>query len=398
MATANSADSPFTGFVDDPHRALAEMRSVAPIHRIAMPDGHPAWLVTGYAEARAAAADGRLVHGLAPVTPPELLAPDIAAGLHHSMMHSDPPDHTRLRGLVSRVFTAGRIKALRPRIVEITESLIDSVADRAEFDLVAEVALAQPLQVICELLGLPLDDRDAIRAWTVAYTSAFASPEYPAAALTEYVEYLRDLIEFRRRVPDDGLICAMLAAQDGDDRLTDDEVVSTACLLLAAGYETTSTLISSGMYHLLTHPGLADELRADPAAGLPAVIEELLRYEGPVATAFPRVAREPLHIGDTQIAAGELVLVSLLSANRDAAAFTAAEAFDPQRAAGRHLAFGHGIHYCLGAPLARVEGEIAFTALLTRLPTLRLAVKPDELRWLPSITLRSLVALPVTTR
>lgn len=387
-----TTSSPFTGYVDDPHRALAGMRDLAPVHRITMPNGVPAWLVTGYAEARAALADARLVNNMS-VPPTSTVRPDIRAGLQHSLLHKDPPDHTRLRALVSGVFTAGRVKALRPRIVAITEELLDGLAGRTEFDLFAEVALPQPLQVICELLGFPMADRQAIRDWTIAYTSSFAAPQYPAAELTAFVEYLRALIEAKRARPDDGLLSAMVCAPEGE-RLTDNEAVSTACLLLSAGYETTSSLIGSAMCFLLTRPALAGELRAD-SSRLPSMIEEFLRYESPAATAFPRVAREPLEIGGTRIDGGDLVLVSLLSANRDTAAFAAAGDLTTGRPPGRHLAFGHGVHHCLGAPLARVEGQIAIAALLDRFPTLRLAVPPEELHWQPNVFVRSLTTLPV---
>jgi cytochrome P450 len=381
-----------TAYQSDPHTALAALRGAGPVHRITLPNGVPAWLVARYEEGRAALADARLANGMTR-TPQDILPEDVARSVQRSMMHCDPPDHTRLRGLVSAVFTAGRMKALRPRVVAIMDELLDGLAGRSEFDLVEEVALPLPMRVICELLGFRMEDREKVRAWTIAYVTALGSARYPVAEIAAFVEYMRGVLDAKRERPDDGLLSALVAVRDGSDRLSDDEVISMATLLLSAGYETTAGLIGTGMFHLLSRPEVTGRVRTDPEA-LPAVVEECLRFESPAPTAFPRMAQEDLEIGGVRIAAGEVVLISILSANRDETVFDEAATFDADRER-RSMAFGHGVHHCLGAPLARMEGQVAFAALLERFPRLRLTAKPDELHWMPGLFVRGLRSLPV---
>ena len=214
------------------------------------------------------------------------MAEDIRSAVVNGMLHSNPPDHTRLRRLVSSVFTARRIEALRPRVVAITEELLDGLDGRSEFDLVAEIALPQPLQVICELLGVPVEDRLAFHAWTTAYVDGPGMAEFPVEEITAFVTYLRELIEAKRARPDDAVLSALIQAHDEDDRLTGDELISVAALILAAGYETTASLISTGTWLLLRHPEHARRLRLRPRE-IPAAVEEILRYDGPAVTGFP---------------------------------------------------------------------------------------------------------------
>jgi cytochrome P450 len=316
------------------------------------------------------------------------------------MLAVDPPDHTRLRRLVSSAFTARRIEALRPRIEQIATELLDAVEGRPEVDLIDAFAFPLPIQVICELLGVPAEDRDDFREWSNAVVAGSQAGPKLAPAIQAMVEYIRALLDERRRSPGDDLLSGLIQVRDAQDRLTEEELSSMVFLLLVAGHETTVNLIGNGTYLLLRDRadggGTAwEELRADRSL-LPSAIEEFLRYEGPVETATFRIATEDVELGGVTIPAGDPVVVSLLSANRDADQFPDADLLRLDRVQSpSHLAFGHGIHYCLGAPLARLEAQIAFTALLDRHPGLRLAVPAEELRWRPGLLLRGLEELPV---
>jgi cytochrome P450 len=311
------------------------------------------------------------------------------------MLAVNPPDHTRLRRLVSGAFTARRVAALRPRIEQLTEQLLDEMSGADRVDLIDSFAFPLPIQVICELLGVPADDQRDFRAWSNAIVSGGTDPESLPPALVAIVGYIRDLIARKRQRPDDGLLSALIAVRDDNDRLTDDELISMVYLLLIAGHETTVNLIGNGALLLLAEPERWARLAAEPQL-VPAAVEEFLRYEGPVQTSTFRTAVEPVELGGRTIPAGAMVLVSLLSANRDAERFAEPDAFDPHRSVAPNLAFGHGIHYCLGAPLARLEAQIAFAGLLRRFPATRLAVPVEEITWRPSLLLRGLSGLPVT--
>ena len=383
------------GFQADPHPGYAEWRRATPVRRVKLPSGVTTWVVTRYEDARAALADPRLSKalpvGLATDGP---LPPELAAAVSRHMLSADPPDHTRLRRLVSGAFTARRIQELRPRIEQITGDLLDGMAEHERVDLIDTLAFPLPIQVICELLGVPAADRDSFRAWsTVIVTGSLARDRLPGA-LRALVTYIRELIADRRVHPGDDLLSGLIGVRDEQDRLTEDELSSMVFLLLIAGHETTVNLIGNGVYLLLSERDRWERLRADPAL-LPSAIEEFLRFEGPVETATFRVATEDVEIAGTVIRAGEPVLVALLAADRDEDRFPAAGELRLDRAQNPHLAFGHGIHYCLGAPLARLEAQVAFTGLLTRFPDLRLAVPMEELTWRPGVLIRGLQSLPV---
>jgi cytochrome P450 len=378
-------------YFQDPYSAHARLRAQRPVARVIMPGGTPAWLVTGYAEARAALTDPRLLklpRGWRP-EPNSILA---AIELH--MLNSDPPDHERLRKLVNKAFTARRVEQLRPRITAIAAELLDDMSTRDEVDLLTSFAFPLPITVICELLGVPVADRDEFRAWSATIVSNTISPDVFQAHATAMTSYFRKMLAARRRAPADDLLSALVAARDDEDRLTEDELLSMAFLLLVAGHETTVNLIGSGMLALLLNPGELDRLRADPSL-LGTAVEELLRYVNPVNNATFRFAGEPLEIGGQQISPDEVVLVSLSGANRDPSRYADPDRLDLSRDSAGHLAFGHGIHYCLGAPLARLEAEIAFGGLLERFGSMTLAVPADSLRWRPSTLIHGLEALPV---
>jgi cytochrome P450 len=318
------------------------------------------------------------------------------------MLSSDPPDHTRLRRLVSAGFTARRIERLEPRITEIAEHLLDQMAGSVEVDLIDRYAFALPVQVIGELLGVPHEDRDAFRGWSTAIVEGSLSNDQARTqrmqtSLRDLAAYIRGLLARIRQSPADDLLSALLAVRDSGDRLTEDELVSMVFLMLVAGHETTMNLIGTGVFLLLTHPDQRRRLDEDPSL-LPNAIEEFLRYESPVQTSTYRVTTEAVELAGVEIPAREPVLISLLSANRDGRRFDDPHRLDLARQDVGHLAFGHGIHFCLGAALARLEGRIAIEALLRRYPDLHLRVAVADLDWRPGLLVRGLSSLPVGLR
>jgi len=317
------------------------------------------------------------------------------ATVPRNMLFVDEPDHGRLRRLVTKAFTAGRVTALRPRIEEISNGLVDRLG--TEFDLMHDYAVPLPAMVIGELLGVPEDHWPQLIKWSNTTIEGGAlDPQEVVKAATDFTGYLAELFDERREAPRDDLFSALVQVHDEHGSLSRRELVDTAFLLVVAGHETTVHLICNGMLALLGHPDLLAMLRAQPQL-LPGAVEEFLRYDGPISTSTLRFTTEPVVIGGTEIPQGQLVLVSLLSANRDTDRFGDAGRLDVTRPAAQHVAFGHGIHYCLGAPLARTEGVIAFRHLLQRFPALRLAVRESELAWRPGLLMHGLTGLPVRT-
>jgi cytochrome P450 len=316
--------------------------------------------------------------------------PEVFAG---HMLNADPPDHDRLRKLVTKAFTARRVAEMRPRIEEITTSLLDKIVPGSEVDLLDAFAFPLPITVICELLGIPDDDRDDFRQWSNTLVGN-AQPEELQHASTAMAEYLIKMIEYKRANPGDDMLSALVDASEDGDRLDPQELIAMVFLLLVAGHETTVNLIGNGMLNLLRHPGQLAALRADRSL-LSGAIEEFLRFEGPVITSTFRFTTEPVEVDGVTIPEDEVVLLGLGSANRDEGRFAHADQFDITRDPGGHLAFGHGIHYCLGAPLARLEAEIAFTGLLDRFEQIELTVPSDELRYRVSTLMHGLMTLPV---
>ncbi|GEB58005.1 cytochrome P450 family protein [Streptomyces gardneri] len=378
-------------FTANPYPYYAKLRTSGPVHEVRMPDGYQFWLVVGHEEGRAALADPRLAKSpsVIGVRPPE----EDVIGVH--LLAADAPDHTRLRRLVTGVFTGRRVEALRPRIERLTGELADAMEPAGRADLVDAYAFPLPITVICELLGVPAEDRDTFRDWSNELVTPAGEDGY-LGALQGFGGYLDGLIEDKRAAgPADDLLSGLIAARAEDgDRLSGPELRAMAYLLLIAGHETTVNLISNTVRNLLTHPEQLAALRADPDL-LDGAIEESLRYDGPVETSTFRFTREPVTLGGTEIPAGASVLVAIGALDRDPARFPDPDRFDIRRDTRGHLAFGHGMHYCLGAPLARLEGRIALRTLLDRFPRLELDPEGDPWEWVPGLLIRGVRHLPV---
>lgn len=383
-------------FRDDPYPAFAVLREHGAVHQVSLRMGDPAWVVVGYAEARAALTDPRLVNDPDRV-PGEHRSEDplSAAGLGRHLLAVDPPDHTRLRQLVGRAFTPRRIEALRPRVTDIVTSLLDEMAPHEQVELLDAFAVPLAVTVICELLGVPGAERGTFRGWVKDLSAPAGDPAVVQRAAAAIGGYLSGLIAAKHGEPGDDLL-SVLARAHADGQLDAGEMMSSAFLMLVAGHETTVNLIGNGVVALLRHgqwAALGEDLHRVPAA-----VEELLRFDGPVEHATVRWAREAMKLGGHDVPAGSRVFVILDAADRDPRRFGAPDRLDLRRDSGGHLAFGHGIHYCVGAPLARLEGAVAFRGLRSRFPQLSLAVASAELRARPSLLLRSFVEVPVRLR
>jgi len=390
---------------DDPFPLFAEVRELGAVHPVTLVDGHAAWLVARYDEARAALNDPRLSKDMqaAFATEGNVLAeglPGKAFARH--MLAVDPPDHTRLRRLVSAAFSVRRIEQLRPRVQSIVDDLLDRIAaggPDSRVDLVATFAFPLPFTVICELLGVDEANRAPLgRALTGLLSPTATDEEYARAksASDAVVGMLTELVEAKQREPGDDLVSALIAARDGEERLDQGELLSTLLQLIIAGHDTTASLIGNSVVALLRHPDQLAGLRADPET-IATAIEEVLRYDAPVPHSTFRYATEPIELGAVTIPAGAQVIISLAAANRDHDRYSSAEVLDVERPDVHHLAFGHGIHFCLGAALARMEGQLALRSLLERFPELRLAVPVEDLHWDhgDGLVLRGLAELPV---
>jgi cytochrome P450 len=383
----------------DPFPILAAVRESGPVRRMTMRPGIPVWVVSRYADVLAAFSDPRLssdphhTHEF-----DEYLRDDVFS---RSMIGTDPPEHTRLRRLVSKAFTVRRVEALRPRVQAITDALLDRITPRGRADLVAEFALPLPITVIGELLGVLEADRDRFRAWS---DEVLAEPldlrrdqQRMIAARERMHGYLADLIAAKRAQPGDDLLSGLLETGDGGERLDERELMAMTFLLLLAGYVTTVNLIGNGTLALLRSPEQLERLRADPSL-VPSAVEEFLRFDGPVNPGVARYALEDLEIAGVRIARGDVVLLATAAADRDPDRFPDPDRLDVAAPDRGHVAFGHGAHYCLGAPLARLEAQVAFPTLLARLPDLALAVPVEDLRWQGGGTLRGPRELPVVFR
>lgn len=386
-------------FLQDPYPAYAALRAQSPVHRsLAL----QLWVVTSYAEAEAVLRDPESFSSdLSVATSPlaQALNQQRAAsplGHVHTVLNSDAPTHTRLRGLVNRAFTPRTVEALRSRIEAVTADLLDAIPPGEPFDLMTALAQPLPVIVIAELLGIPPADRARFKRWSddIAATTRPMAPqaaiEGARRATTELIAYLEPVIARLRTNPGEDLLSALVQAEEGSDRLTHDELLAFAILLLVAGNETTTNLLGNGVLALMRAPDQLAALRSDLSM-LPRAIEECLRFDSPVQTLI-RFARKPAHLGDQDIKAGESVLVAIGAANRDPKRFANPEHLDVTIERDRHLAFGLGPHFCIGAPLARLEAEVALRALLERHPTLHLAGDPVRGG---TFTLRGVDALPL---
>lgn len=382
----------------NPYPIYAQMRAANRLTPVIGPmTGNTFWFATHYHDCVALLKDQRFGKSIRKRLPPEILErfppPDpLFETINNNMLFTDPPDHTRLRSLVHKAFTPRMIENLRSRIVEISEGLLDAMQDSHETDLIESFALPLPITVIAELLGIPVAERDQFRAWSQAIL--FQVPEQSAAAAMEFVMYFHALFDERRKNPGDDLISALVQTEEAGMMLSTEELTGMIFLLLVAGHETTVNLIGNGTLALIQHPDQMRKLQADPLLVKNAV-EEMLRYNGPVEIATVRWAFEDVAIGDQVIPIGDALVVSLAAANHDPAVFEHPETFDITRDAHKHIAFGQGIHYCLGAPLARLEGTIAIGALVKRLPDIELAVDVDDLAWSEGLLLHGMKAMPV---
>ncbi|WP_246266515.1 cytochrome P450 [Nonomuraea typhae] len=376
----------------DPPDEFAVLRAQDVLHRMTYPDGHEGWLVTGYGAARAILADNRFSNR------PELQHQPIPARAEFvkqvkdvrrqpgMFLRMDPPDHTRFRKLLTGQFTVRRMKMLEPRIAEITEDRLAAMTPPS--DLVKDFALPIPSLVICELLGVPYEDRKTFQSASERMLALESDPGVLMGAFQELAGYLDELIARKRAEPDDALLSGLLD-------LENDELIGVALLLLVAGHETTANMIGLGTFTLLTNPGQLALMRDDPST-VDSGVEELLRYLSIIHAGPVRAALEDVEIDGHVIKAGESVMISIPSANRDSGQFSAPDTLDVTRKAGHHLSFGHGIHQCLGQQLARIEMRIALPALLRRFPTLRLACEPSEVPMRSDMAIYGVHSLPVT--
>jgi len=382
-------------FIADPYPTYHRLRAEDPVHH--SPLGF--WVLTRYEDVVAALRDPRLIkEPIAAFVAARFGAPMPAMGL--SMLDRDPPDHTRLRGLVNKAFTPRVVEGLRPHIQKIVDGLLARVEGAGTMDLIEEFAYPLPVTVICQMLGVPVEDRERFKQWGLDIARGLDAILLPpdsdvarrsAAARRALAEYFRALIAERRAAPRGDMLSDLIAAEEAGDKLREDELLATCILLLVAGHETTVNLIGNGTLALLRHPDQLRRLRENPGL-IGSAVEELLRYDGPVQ----RTARIPsadVTFDGRTIAKGEMVMPFIGAADRDPAQFPDPDRLDLTRTDNRHIAFGWGIHFCLGAPLARVEGQIAISALVQRLPKLALAIDRPEYR--QSLTLRGLTTLPV---
>lgn len=388
-------------YVQNPHPVHDALRVEGPVQEIHLPRGLKVWLVTRYDEAKIALTDPRISknvqaggHLFEKHSPEGGERRPADSSFSANMLNMDPPDHTRLRKFVTKAFTARRIELMRPRVQEIAAELIAKLNDGDEVDLLEAFAFPLPITVICELLGIPIDNRDEFREWSNTLLS-YGTPEQIAEASGKMAQFLIGHVDrVASEAPDDTFFSALVHADESGDRLNHAELVSMAFLLLVAGHETTVNLIGNAVLALLRNPDQLQILKDRPEL-IPASTEEFLRLEGPVNIATFRYTTEPVELGGVTIPADELVMVSLIAANRDPEKYENPGELDVTRSAQGHVAFGHGIHFCLGAPLARLEFDVALTQLLARFPNLQLAAEPETLVWRDSTLIRGLHTLPV---
>ncbi|MEV0927883.1 cytochrome P450 [Streptomyces spongiicola] len=388
-------------FRRNPHPVYAHLRDTAPVCPMTPPHGIETYLITRYEDARAALSDPRLSKDMyGAMDAYRRIFGDSSVALDDNMLNSDPPKHTRLRKLVNSEFTPRRVEALRPKIQDIVDRLLDACPTGEPFDLLPAFAFPVPITVICELLGVPPQERSLMQELSTTVAQTGFGEEFKRAqqqAEEDLHAYFTELIARKRGRPGDDLLSALAAARDREGGLTGGELVSTAFLLMFAGHKTTAYLIGNAVHHFLADPAQLRAVREDPELIGPAV-EELVRFDGSVESATFRYATEDMEIGGTRIPKGALVQISLLSANRDPLKFEDPDVFDVRRpGTAAHIGFGHGGHYCLGAPLARLETQLALSGLFTRFPRIAPADPRAEPAWMevPFPAFRGLTELPV---
>lgn len=380
-------------FTQNPYPIYEKLREGDPVHAVRFPDGQNGWMVTRYEDAEKVLKDPRFIKDMSKIYGDSM---DMLSVFTQNMLFSDPPDHKRLRGLAQKAFTPKMISSMRGRIQEITDELLTNMEDQDQIDLIDEFAFPLPIIVICEILGVPSADRDKFRLWSNSMIEG-TSGELGATVyqhMTEFVQYLGQWFATVREQPGDNLISSLIEAEEEGDRLSERELYGVVTLLIIAGHETTVNLIGNTVLSLLETREQRKLLEQRPEL-INQAIEESLRFNGPVEFSTSRWAGEDFEFQGREMKKGDLVVVALNSANRDPDKFAEPELFDIQREKSPHLAFGKGIHMCLGAPLARLEGEIAIASLLTRFPQMKLAVETSELKWRPGMIVRGVKELPL---
>ena len=375
-------------FKANPHPFYSRLRHEAPVFPVTVhvPDRRPGWLVTRYADAIDVLRDPRLVKNRRAAMGGAYARPAWVPGfirpLERNMLDLDPPDHTRLRGLVQKAFVPRLVEQLRERVTSLCNELLEAAARKGTFDLVADYALPIPATIIAELLGVPVADRDKFHRWSSRVVASSSPRAFVLAVPTLwfFMRYMRTLLARRRQDPRDDLISALIHAEEAGDQLSQDELLAMVFILLVAGHETTVNLIASGTLALLDDRAQYERLRSDESLTR-SPVEELLRFCSPVEIATERWAAEQIELHEVTIPRGGLVLAVLGSANRDEQQFAAPDRLDLGREPNPHLALGQGAHYCMGAPLARLEGSLAFASLARRMPDLRLAVPREAVPW-----------------
>lgn len=389
-------------FKANPFPFYARLREEAPVFRIKGPANEVAWLVTRYDDVSQVLKHASLSKDrIGSMTPeqraklPWFVKPFLR--ISQNMLSKDPPDHTRLRSLVHKAFTPRLIERLRSRVQSLSDELLDAAVRKGSMDLVAQYAFLLPVTIIAEMLGVPSGDYRKFQHWSNRLISNTSMTDVllSVPSVVMFTRYLRKLIAQRRASLGDDLLSALIQTEEAGDKLSPDELVSMAFLLLVAGHETTVNLIAGGTLALLQNPEQLERLRKNPGLIEPAV-EELLRYASPVEISTERFAREDVSVGGVTIPRGDLVFAVLASANRDERQFKDPDTLDLGREPNKHVSLGMGIHYCLGAPLARLEGQIAIQTLVNRFPNLRLAKPAESLKWRTGFLMRGPKQLPVS--
>ncbi|SEL97672.1 Cytochrome P450 [Paenibacillus sp. cl141a] len=381
-------------FTHNPYPVYEKLRQSDPIMNLQFPDGRHGWLISSYAEAVEALKDGRFSKDVT-----KAMGVEQTSVFSTNMLFSDPPDHKRLRGLVQKGFTPQRIADMRSHIQEIADNLLDAVSSKDTMNLIDEYAFKLPIIVISEILGVPAEDQDKFRVWSNSIIGASNQQmnEQVVQHMNEFIAYLKDWFAKIREQPGDDMISQLVIAENQGDRLSEQELYGVVTLMIIAGHETTVNLIGNGVLALLEHPEQRKLLQEQPER-IHGAIEEMLRYNGPVEFSTSRWAAEDLEFHGARMKKGDLVVIALNSANRDSAQFENPDLFDITREKSQHLAFGKGIHLCLGAPLARLEGEIAINTLLRRFPDFELQCNIDELEWRPGMIVRGVKEIPISLR
>lgn len=385
-------------FIRNPFPAYKDIREQDPIYRFPMPNGHLAWIITKYKDAVEILSDSRFVTnhpGNTEAAEPNL--PPHQAIISRNLLSVDPSDHRRLRRLVQKAFTPCMVEQLRGRIEEITNHLLDKVQNKGEMNLIDDFAFPLPIMVICEMLGVPVEDQDKFRGWSDVIMEGVNNPNFSQQServMIEFVDYLKELIAKRRNNLKSELISDLISVEDEGDVLTEHELYALVFVLIIAGHETTVNLIGNSVLALLEHPEQKEKLKHQPEL-IHSAIEEILRYNGPAEVSNMRFASEEMEFRGKRICKGDLLFIALSSANRDSEQFINPDTLDITREANNHIAFGKGVHYCLGAPLARLEGEIAINTLLRRMPDLRLKTAESLLEWRHGMIIRGVKEIPL---